>query len=221
MGGDTIRALVVRKLGNPRLPLSDENCPVAETSWPRPVLETPMSVRVRVTASSVNFSTVLTLQGLYQEKPKLPFVPGGDFSGVVTEIGERVTRVKVGDRVCGFVDSGSFAEEFVADQKSMYCPPVSQFSRFVEFVARGSRLWAHFFKSCLPLFWLPGWVYPLVNPRVAALFPILSWCVQWECTFCIPIYVLNLELLQLELEMADQLPKIIFQKMIDLKILHN
>ncbi|CAM6114391.1 unnamed protein product [Calypogeia fissa] len=124
MGGDTVRALVVRKLGNPRLPLSDENCPVEEvTSWPRPKLATPTSVRVQVKATSVNFSTVLILQGLYQEKPKLPFVPGGDFSGIVTEIGEKVTKVKVGDRVCGYVDYGSFAEEFVVDQLNLLIVP--------------------------------------------------------------------------------------------------
>ncbi|KAL2635915.1 hypothetical protein R1flu_007394 [Riccia fluitans] len=120
-----IRALVVKKLGDPKVPLSDEErCPVAETrSWPRPALTSPTSVRVRVKATSVNFSTVLQIQGLYQEKPKLPFVPGGDFSGVVTEVGPRVTQVKVGDRVCGLVNSGSFAEEFVADESEMFLVP--------------------------------------------------------------------------------------------------
>ncbi|KAG6550802.1 hypothetical protein Mapa_007706 [Marchantia paleacea] len=123
MGQETIRALVVRALGDPKVALSDEKCPVSESPWPRPALTSPTSVRVKVKATSVNFSTVLQIQGLYQEKPKLPYVPGGDFSGVVTEAGPKVTHVKVGDRVCGFVNYGSFAEEFVADESEMFLVP--------------------------------------------------------------------------------------------------
>lgn len=39
------------------------------------------------------------LQGLYQEKPQLPFVPGSECSGVVVEVGRDVRTVKVGDKV--------------------------------------------------------------------------------------------------------------------------
>ncbi len=34
-------------------------------------------------------------QGTYQEKPKLPFVPGSEVSGVVTEVADDVHSVKV------------------------------------------------------------------------------------------------------------------------------
>lgn len=39
------------------------------------------------------------LQGQYQVKPKLPFVPGSECSGTVIEVGRDVRTVKVGDKV--------------------------------------------------------------------------------------------------------------------------
>ena len=39
------------------------------------------------------------VQGTYQEKAKLPFVPGGEVSGTVIEVGSKVRSLKVGDKV--------------------------------------------------------------------------------------------------------------------------
>lgn len=44
-------------------------------------------------------AVALILQGLYQVKPKLPFVPGSECSGTVVECGRDVRTVKVGDKV--------------------------------------------------------------------------------------------------------------------------
>lgn len=38
-------------------------------------------------------------QGLYQERPKLPFVPGSECSGTVVEVGRDVRTLRVGDKV--------------------------------------------------------------------------------------------------------------------------
>ena len=40
----------------------------------------------------------LQVQGLYQEKPKTPFVAGNECSGVVVEVGRDVRTVSVGDK---------------------------------------------------------------------------------------------------------------------------
>ncbi|MEL6945435.1 MAG: alcohol dehydrogenase catalytic domain-containing protein, partial [Bacteroidota bacterium] len=40
-------------------------------------------VLVDIKAAGVNFPDMLMVQGLYQMKPALPFVPGAEFSGVV------------------------------------------------------------------------------------------------------------------------------------------
>jgi NADPH:quinone reductase-like Zn-dependent oxidoreductase len=40
------------------------------------------------------------MQGQYQDKPKLPFIPGSEVSGTVLEVGSKVKHVKPGDQVC-------------------------------------------------------------------------------------------------------------------------
>lgn len=71
-------------------------------------------VRIGVKACGVNYVDGLVVQGLYQLKPVLPFVPGGEIAGVVTEVGEGVDRFAVGDRVFATTGlSGGFASEVV------------------------------------------------------------------------------------------------------------
>jgi NADPH2:quinone reductase len=71
-------------------------------------------VRVRVTAAGVNFVDALLVQGLYQIKPPLPFVAGGESVGVVTEVAAGVTSPAVGNRVLVTSGVGGFATEMVA-----------------------------------------------------------------------------------------------------------
>ncbi|MEL6720873.1 MAG: NADPH:quinone oxidoreductase family protein [Bacteroidota bacterium] len=68
-------------------------------------------VLVDIKAAGVNFPDMLMVQGLYQMKPALPFVPGAEFSGVVQAMGEKVKHLKVGMRVGGFNLTGAFAEQ--------------------------------------------------------------------------------------------------------------
>jgi NADPH2:quinone reductase len=71
-------------------------------------------VVISVKAAGVNFPDVLIIQNKYQFRPPLPFSPGGEVAGIVKELGEGVTNVKVGDRVIGSTGWGGFAEEAVA-----------------------------------------------------------------------------------------------------------
>ena len=68
-------------------------------------------VLITVKACGVNFPDTLIIQGLYQFKPELPFTPGSDVSGVVTQVGADVKHLQVGDEVFGFVIQGGYAEE--------------------------------------------------------------------------------------------------------------
>ncbi len=56
-------------------------------------------VLIKVKAASVNFPDLLMTKGMYQHKPKLPFVLGMEGSGVVKKTGEQVTKVKEGDEI--------------------------------------------------------------------------------------------------------------------------
>ncbi len=73
------------------------------SDWPEPQVG-PGQVVIDVAASALNFPDLLMTQGLYQEKPPLPFVVGTELSGTVAAVGEGVKHLKVGDAVvsaCG------------------------------------------------------------------------------------------------------------------------
>ncbi len=80
-------------------------------------------VLIDVKAAGINFPDLLIVQGKYQFKPPLPFVPGGECSGVVSAVGEGVKRVKVGDRVIGVGLAGAFAEKMtIAEAATLPIP---------------------------------------------------------------------------------------------------
>lgn len=56
-------------------------------------------IAVRMRAASLNYRDLLTVQG-NGGAYKLPFVPFSDGAGEVTAVGDGVTRVSIGDRVC-------------------------------------------------------------------------------------------------------------------------
>jgi NADPH2:quinone reductase len=71
--------------------------------WPEPQAG-PGEVVIEVRAAALNFPDLLMIQGLYQERPPLPFVVGTEMAGVVAAVGEGVTQFAPGDRVvaaCG------------------------------------------------------------------------------------------------------------------------
>ncbi|MFY9922040.1 MAG: SDR family NAD(P)-dependent oxidoreductase, partial [Mycobacterium sp.] len=65
-------------------------------------------VQVRVAAAGLNFRDVLNVLGLY---PGDPGPIGGDFAGIVTQLGSGVTGLEVGQRVYGFMQ-GAFSSRF-------------------------------------------------------------------------------------------------------------
>lgn len=66
---------------------------------PEPSKPGPGELRINIKARGVAFTDVLMAKGEYQVKPPLPFVVGGEGTGVVTDVGEGVTGVAPGDLV--------------------------------------------------------------------------------------------------------------------------
>ncbi|MEM9356644.1 MAG: NADPH:quinone oxidoreductase family protein [Pseudomonadota bacterium] len=71
-------------------------------------------VRISIKASGVNFPDILMVEGKYQVRPNLPFVPGLELAGEVLECAEGVDHVRPGDRVMAFARfGGAHADEIV------------------------------------------------------------------------------------------------------------
>ncbi len=77
----------------------------------------PGQVVVDIAAAGVNFPDGLTVQGLYQSKPPLPFTPGTEICGRVAEVGEGVKHLKLGDRVIAMPGLNGFAEKVAVDAR--------------------------------------------------------------------------------------------------------
>lgn len=102
--GPAMRAVMCEELGPP------SSLVIREVDPP-----TPRSgqVLIQVEAAGVNYVDALFVAGRYQIKPALPFVPGSEVAGVITEVGPGVEALVVGDRVVASLGLGGFAEQVV------------------------------------------------------------------------------------------------------------
>jgi NADPH:quinone reductase len=67
-------------------------------------------VVVRIQAAGLNFADLLALQGKYQVKSPLPYVPGMEFAGVIEALGPGTSGPPLWTRVLGSATSGALAE---------------------------------------------------------------------------------------------------------------
>ena len=107
-----MRAAVCRAYGPP------ETIEVGEVDAPT-LAAGPGHVRVRVAAAAVNYPDVLLMAGKYQVALDVPFIPGSEFAGVVTETDVGLDGLAVGDRVLGSALCGAFAQEIVVPAQSL------------------------------------------------------------------------------------------------------
>jgi NADPH2:quinone reductase len=91
--------------------------PISHLEWAEVPLPVPQHGEVRVTlrAAALNFLDTLIVQGRYQFKPPLPFIPGAEMAGVVSAVAEGDEAHKVGDAVIVRSRYGCLAQEVVAD----------------------------------------------------------------------------------------------------------
>lgn len=82
-------------------------------------------VVVDVKAAGVNFPDILLVEGKYQMKPPLPFIPGGECAGVISSVGKGVTGFKEGDRVIAATMLNAFAEKVSAHASAIAPMPAS------------------------------------------------------------------------------------------------
>ena len=80
-------------------------------------------VLVDVKAIGLNFFDLLIISNRYQVKPPLPFSPGSEFSGVVSDLGAGVKGFKRGDRVCGTIGYNTAREKLVVAERDLVLIP--------------------------------------------------------------------------------------------------
>jgi len=68
-------------------------------------------VVLRMHAISLNYRDLLMVKGVYNPRQPLPLIPASDGVGTVEAVGEGVSRVAVGDRVCPIFATGWLAGE--------------------------------------------------------------------------------------------------------------
>lgn len=77
---------------------------------PQPAI-TPTEVLVKVSAAGVNRPDVYQRKGNYPPPKGAPRdIPGLEIAGTIVTVGYKVTRWKVGDKVCALVTGGGYAE---------------------------------------------------------------------------------------------------------------
>ena len=104
---ETMTAIAIPKPGGPEA-LKPETRPM-----PKPG---PTEVLVRVAAAGVNRPDVMQRMGMYPPPPGAPDIPGLEIAGDVVALGDKVTRIRVGDKVTALVPGGGYAEYCVADE---------------------------------------------------------------------------------------------------------
>ncbi|MEE2790388.1 MAG: NADPH:quinone oxidoreductase family protein [Acidobacteriota bacterium] len=80
-------------------------------------------VLVRTQYAGVQYPDALQAQGLYQHKPRLPYVPGMDVTGTVLETGAGVSGLEVGERVVAEMSTGGLAEVVAVGRESVWRVP--------------------------------------------------------------------------------------------------
>ena len=107
-----MRAIICEEFASP------ETLKISEVTQPEPKGN---EVLVRVESAGLGYVDALTVAGRYQIKPKLPFIPGNELSGVVEKTGTDVRHLRPGQRILAS-SSGGLAEFTLVEEER--CTPI-------------------------------------------------------------------------------------------------
>ena len=110
-----MRAVVLHAHGGPEV--------LTIESVPDPI-PGPDEVVVDIAASAINRADVLQRMGLYPDPRRTqPEIPGLEFSGTVSRLGERVTMWRIGDQVMAIDAGGGYAEKIATHERQLIAVP--------------------------------------------------------------------------------------------------
>jgi tumor protein p53-inducible protein 3 len=99
--GEVMKAVLVREAGGPDV------LELGETAMPSPASG---EVLVRVMATALNRADIMQRRGKYPPPPGASPILGLEMAGEVVAVASDVERLAVGDRVCGLLSGGGYAE---------------------------------------------------------------------------------------------------------------
>jgi len=108
-----MRAIVCESYDSPEI------LKVQEKDQPVPNAD---QVLLRVEATGLGYVDALTVSGLYQIKPRLPFVPGNEVAGVIEFTGDNVKHLRTGQRVLARPMNGGLSEYLALEESQ--CTPI-------------------------------------------------------------------------------------------------
>ncbi len=76
-------------------------------------------VLIEVKSAGINYADTMRRRNQYVERQTLPFTPGSEVAGVISELGANVEGLSVGDRVVTLLGTGGYAEYAVAPEASV------------------------------------------------------------------------------------------------------
>lgn len=105
-----MRAIVLEEHGGPEV-LRLRDVPDPEPG--------PEEVLIRTGATALNRADVAQRMGRYPQPGARPAheIPGLEFAGTVETVGSRVTAFQPGDRVCGLLAGGGYAEKVITHER--------------------------------------------------------------------------------------------------------
>lgn len=112
-----MKAVVVREFGS-----------ASVEDWPDPS-QAAGEVVVDVDYIETGYPDILVIEGRYQNKPALPFVPGKSAVGRIGALGDGVTQFAAGDRVAFQIEHGAYAQKVCAPAASCFPVPEGLNSR--------------------------------------------------------------------------------------------
>lgn len=103
-----MKAVLIKAFGGP------ENLYIGDWEKPQPK---PHELLVKVQATALNRADIMQRKGQYPPPPGDSPILGLEIAGVVTAIGKEVTEWTIGDKVCGLIGGGGYAEYAVIPAK--------------------------------------------------------------------------------------------------------
>lgn len=137
-----MKAIVIHNYGNPEgFQEQDIAIPIIKET----------QVLVEMYATTFSSTDQMVLSGAFRRiiPVQSPHVLGLDLAGVVKEIGEKVTHVRVGDRVMGVSRTGGGYADYVALEESALTiiPPTLSFVEAAALPANALTAWQSLFRS--------------------------------------------------------------------------